>query len=153
MWWMNLISSETTDPLVFWCALCILAGGVLDAYYLLMRANKPKTALSRDHLYSLSGPTRYGFFHDLIIHEMLREKDKATTEHNRKTQQHNTTRPRQLFFKEKTASGGIRTHDRPLARRSSYQLSYRGSSVGWARITYTIQSNQSNSSITNQINW
>ena len=67
--------------------------------------------------------------------------------------QHNTTRPRQLFFKEKTASGGIRTHDRPLARRSSYQLSYRGSSAGWARITYTIQSNQSTSSITNQINW
>ena len=92
------------------------------------------------------------YMYDLIIHEMLRKKDKAT-EHNRKTKQHNTTRPRQLFFKEKTASGGIRTHDRPLARRSSYQLSYRGSSVGWARITYTIQSNQSNSSITNQINW
>ena len=51
------------------------------------------------------------------------------------------------------ASGGIRTHDRPLARRRSYQLSYRGSSAGWARITYTIQSNQSTSSITNQINW
>ena len=27
-----------------------------------MRANKLETALSRDRLYSLSGPTRYGFF-------------------------------------------------------------------------------------------
>ena len=35
-----------------------------------------------------------------------RKKDNAT-QHNRKTKQHNTTRPRQLFFKEKTASGGI----------------------------------------------
>ena len=65
--------------------------------------------------------------HDLIIHEMLRKKGKAT-QHNRKTKQHNTTRPRQLFFKEKiAASGGTRTHDRPLARQRSYQLSYRGS--------------------------
>ena len=39
--------------------------------------------------------------HDLIIHEMLRKKGKAT-QHNRKTKQHNTTRPRQLFFKEKS---------------------------------------------------
>ena len=28
-----------------------------------MRANKLETALSRDRLYSLSGPTRYVFFH------------------------------------------------------------------------------------------
>ena len=38
------------------------------------------------------------------IHEMLRKKGKAT-QHNRKTKQHNTTRPRQLFFKEKSCLG------------------------------------------------
>ena len=62
----------------------------------------------------------------LIIHEMLRKKGKAT-HHNRKTKQHNKICPRQLFFKEKAASGGTRTHDCPL---SSHQLSYRGSSAG-----------------------
>ena len=31
--------------------------------------------------------------HDLIIHEMFRQKGKAI-QHNRKTKQHNTTRPR-----------------------------------------------------------
>ena len=52
----------------------------------------------------------------------LERKSKAT-QHNRK---HNTTRPKQLFFKEKiAASGGTQTHDRPLARRRSYQLSHR----------------------------
>ena len=85
----------------------------------------------------------------LIIHEMLRKKGKAT-QHNRKTKQHNTTRPRQFFSKKKAASGGTQTHDRPLARRRSYQLSYRGNSAGWARITYTIQSNQSTSTKASQ---
>ena len=51
--------------------------------------------------------------YDLIIHEMLREKGKAT--------QHNSPR---TVSKKKTASGGIRTHNRPLARHLSYQLSY-----------------------------
>ena len=37
--------------------------------------------------------------HDLISHEMLRKKGKAT--------QHDRTCPRQLFFKEKTASVGF----------------------------------------------
>ena len=70
--------------------------------------------------------------HDfLIIHEMLRKKGKAT-QHNRKTKEHNTTRPRQYFSKKKAASGGTRTHDRLLARRRSYQLSYLGNSAGWA---------------------
>ena len=53
--------------------------------------------------------------HDLIIHEMLRKKDKAT--------QHSS--PKAVIFKEKYA-GGIRTHDYPLARCHSYQLSYQG---------------------------
>ena len=40
------------------------------------------------------------------------ERQGKATQHNRKTKQHNTTRPRQLFFKEKLAAlGGIRTHD------------------------------------------
>ena len=58
--------------------------------------------------------------------------------------------PKTVIFQEKlAASGGTQTHDCQLARRCSYQLSYQGSSAGWARITYTMQSNQS---ITNQIN-
>ena len=44
----------------------------------------------------------------LIIHEMLRKKGKAT-QHNRKTKQHNTTRPRQYFSKKNAASGGTCT--------------------------------------------
>ena len=52
---------------------------------------------------------------------MLRKKGKAT-QHNRNTKQHNT-----IF--QKNASGGIRIHDRRLARRNSYQLSYPGSSL------------------------
>ena len=39
---------------------------------------------------------------------MLRKKGKAT-QHNRKTKQHNTTRPRQYFSKKKAASGGTCT--------------------------------------------
>ena len=35
------------------------------------------------------------------------------------------------------ASGRTRTHDHQLSRWRSYQLSYRGSSVGWAWILYT----------------
>ena len=40
----------------------------------------------------------------LIIHDMLRKKGKAT-QRNRKTKQHNTTRPKQSFFKEKSCLG------------------------------------------------
>ena len=42
--------------------------------------------------------------HDLIIIKMLRKKGKAT-QHNRKTNQRNITRPRQVFFKEKNCLG------------------------------------------------
>ena len=45
--------------------------------------------------------------------------------------QHNTTRPKQSFFKEKLATSG--GHDHQLSRQCSYQLSYRGSSAGWAK--------------------
>ena len=56
---------------------------------------------------------------------------------NRKAKKHNTTRLKQLFFKEKlAASGGTRTHDQ-LYRRCSYQLSYWGSSACWARTLHT----------------
>ena len=48
-----------------------------------------------------------------------------------------TTMPQdELFLKEKLAVlGGTRTHDNLLSRQRSYQLSYRGSSAGWAQIT------------------
>ena len=70
--------------------------------------------------------------HEQSIREMLR-KARQQQQHNRKAKQHNTTRPKQSFFKEKLAAlGGTRTHDHQLARRCSYQLSYRGSSAGWA---------------------
>ena len=60
-------------------------------------------------------------------------KARQQQQHNRKAKQHNTTRPKQSFFKEKlAASGGTRTHDHQLSRWCSYQLSYRGSSAGWA---------------------
>ena len=70
------------------------------------------------------------YYMTLIIHKMFRktrqgnttqQKDKArqhdtterrgkATQHNRKTKQHNTTRLKQLFFKEKlAASGGTQT--------------------------------------------
>ena len=78
---------------------------------------------------------------------------KKVTQHNRKTKQHKTTRPRQLFFK--TASGGIRTpHDRPLARHTLLptelprQLSWLGSN----HIYNIKQPKHLNQSITNQIN-
>ena len=59
------------------------------------------------------------------------EKGKAT--------QHNL--PETVIFKEKlAASGGTRTHDHQLARRCSYQLSYRGSSAGWAESCIHVQS-------------
>ena len=65
------------------------------------------------------------------------ERQGKATQHNRKTKQHNTTRPKQSFFKEKlAASGGTQTHDHLLPRQHSYQLSYQGSSAGWTRITY-----------------
>ena len=43
----------------------------------------------------------------LIIHEMLRQGN--TTQHNRKTKQHNTTHPKQ-YVSKLAASGGTRTH-------------------------------------------
>ena len=42
------------------------------------------------------------------------QKDEATQQNSPKEV---IFHPRQLFFKEKNASGGIRTHNRPLARR------------------------------------
>ena len=66
------------------------------------------------------------------LQEMLRKARQQ--QHNRKAKQHNTTCPKQSFFKEKlAASGGTQTHDHQLSRRRSYQLSYRGSSAGWAK--------------------
>ena len=63
------------------------------------------------------------------------QKENKATQHNRKTKQQYTTSPRVGFELMTVRLLGVR----------SYQLSYRGSSAGWARITYTIQSNQSTS--------
>ena len=75
-------------------------------------------------------------WHDMneqSLQEVLR-KERQQQQHNRKAKQHNTTRPKQSFFEEKLAAlGGTRTHDNQLSRLCSYQLRYRGSSVGWAR--------------------
>ena len=75
-----------------------------------------------------------------------------TTQQKDKATQHNTTRPRQLFSKKKTASSGIRTHDRALARRTLLptelprQLSWLDSN----HIYNTKQPKHLNQSITNQ---
>ena len=45
-----------------------------------------------------------------------------------KARQRYTPRTAFSFFKEKTALGGIRTHDTPRSRRALYQLSYQGNS-------------------------
>ena len=86
---------------------------------------------------------------------MIVNLDKAT-QHNRKTKQHNTTQLAQdsYFSKEKTASGGIRTHNRQLARCTLLptelprQLSWLGSN----HMYNTKQPKHLNQSITHQIN-
>ena len=70
--------------------------------------------------------------HEQSLQGMLRKARQQ--QHNRKAKQHNTTCPKQSFFKEKlAASGGTWTHDHQLSRWRSYQLSYQGSSVSWAQ--------------------
>ena len=65
MWWMNLISSETTEPLVCSGAPCIYKPVVRwtsCAYSLLMGANKLETALSRDRYIACLAPRDTFFF-------------------------------------------------------------------------------------------
>ena len=45
-----------------------------------------------------------------VVYRTLIVKDKAR-QHNRRTKQHNTTRPKQSFFKEKIGCLGWETHD------------------------------------------
>ena len=47
----------------------------------------------------------YPKLHEQSIREMLR-KARQQQQHNRKAKQHNTTRPKQSFFKEKLAASG-----------------------------------------------
>ena len=73
-----------------------------------------------------------------------------TTERQSNTTQHNS--PKTVIFKEKTASGGIRTHDCALARRMLLlprQLSWLGSN----HIYNTKQPKHLNQSIRNQMHW
>ena len=50
--------------------------------------------------------------------------------HDRQSKAKIYTQDSFLFFKEKTALGGIRTHDVPRSRQALYQLSYQGNSAG-----------------------
>ena len=61
------------------------------------------------------------YIHDLIIHEMLRKKGKAT-QYNRKTKQHNTTRVHMYVF-------GVFVFVRNVAGRLFF--SFLLSSLGW----------------------
>ena len=77
------------------------------------------------------GPTLYKMHGNCLLlkvtneqslQEMLRKARQQQQQHNRKAKQHNKTRPKQSFFKEKLAtSGGTRTHDHELSRQYSYQ--------------------------------
>ena len=61
--------------------------------------------------------------HEQSLQEMLRKARQQ--QHNRKAKQHNTTRPKQSFFKEKLATlGGTRTHDHQLSRHTMYMYMY-----------------------------
>ena len=91
-------------------------------------------------------PTRNKDVHDLKSSMRRSERRQGnTTQHN--TTQHNTTQLAQdsYFSKKKLPRVGFEPTTVRLLGVCSYQLSYRGSSAGWARITYTIQSNQSTS--------
>ena len=61
--------------------------------------------------------------HEQSLQEMLRKARQQ--QHNRKAKQHNTTRLKQSFFKEKlAASGGTRNLNHQLSRPHSYQLDH-----------------------------
>ena len=77
--------------------------------------------------------------HDLMIHEMLRKKGKAT-QHNRKTKQHNTTRAIQLFFKEKNClrwDSNLRLSTCYIGVALTNWATEATQLHGWARITCT----------------
>ena len=71
--------------------------------------------------------------------------EKKARQRNTRERQSNTTQLAQgsYFSKKKLPWVGFKPMAVRLLGVRSYQLSYRGSSAGWARITYTIQSNQS----------
>ena len=82
----------------------------------------------------------------LLIHDFKtsmrclerKARQRNTTERQSNTTQHNS--PKAVIFQRKRLPWvGLRTHDCPLARRRSYQLSYRDSSAE----SHIIKSNQS----------
>ena len=85
-------------------------------------------------------PTGYNAYVHVYMTSIIHEQHNTegnTTQKDKATQPNSTN---QLFFKEKlAASSGTWTYDHLLFRQHSYQLSYWGSSAGWARITYTKQ--------------
>ena len=86
---------------------------------MLHRGGSAKKPRKQDVARQGMGACREGLtenIHEQSIQEMLR-KARQQQKHNRKAKQHNTTRPKQSFFKEEwAASGGTRTHDHQLAR-------------------------------------
>ena len=78
------------------------------------------------------------YIHDLNHLWNAWKKGKAT-QHNRKTKQHNKTRPRQLFSKKETASGRIQTHDRALARLTCMRENCFGLAFHWDRLRLDIR--------------
>ena len=67
----------------------------------------------------------------LAVHEIIKPRDSQSN-----TIQHNS--PKTVIFKEKNWTP---TCDILRTRQMLYQLSYRGSSAGWGRITHTKQHN------------
>ena len=71
-----------------------------------------------------------------------KEERKKQARSNKQTRQSNTAHPRQSLFLEKMSSLRWDSNPRPTTLhtldRALYQLSYRGSSAGWAQISHLI---------------
>ena len=84
--------------------------------------------------------------HMVLVYDLNHPRDAQKERQGNTTQQKDKAtlaQGRQLFFKLPRV--GFKPTTVRLPGICSYQLSYQGSSAGWARITYTIQSNQSTS--------
>ena len=69
--------------------------------------------------------------------------------HDNQARQRHTLRTAFSFFKEKTALGGIRTHDTPRSRRALFQLSYIPGQLSWQSSNPGIQGKATNLANTN----
>ena len=90
----------------------------VQQFHVVLLSGKRKATRSCTHF-----PLYFEICTSTILQEMLR-KARQQQQHNRKAKQHNTTRPKQSFFKEKLgASGGTRTHDHQLSRTCTLRTS------------------------------